>query len=195
MKMIKTILAVALLSLGVTTASAQETEYQFKPHFYVDLQGGAQWTIGETKFKDLISPNVQGAIGYQFSKVIGARLVANGWESRGGFPDGAKFKWRYIAGGLDVTFNLSNLIAGWNPKRFFNVSAFLGGGANYEGHNNDAIALANQGYYMSYLWTKKTIRPYGRVGLQLGFRLSPAVSLLIEGQVRQCTRWSAHQPR
>lgn len=180
MKIVKSLLAVALLALGTVTASAQETEYSFKPHFYIDLQGGAQWTVGETKFKDLISPNVQGAIGYQFSKVIGARLVANGWQSRGGFPDGSKYKWKYIAGGLDVTFNLSNLIAGWNPKRFFNVSAFIGGGANYAGGNGDAIALANQGYNMTYLWTEKKFRPYGRAGLQLGFRLSDYVNLLLE---------------
>ena len=47
----------------------------FKPYWYLDLQGGAQWTIGEAKFKDLLSPNVQLGIGYQFSKVVGARLA------------------------------------------------------------------------------------------------------------------------
>ena len=180
MKIVKTLLAAALLTLGTVSVSAQDTEYQFNPHFYIDLQAGAQWTVGETKFKDLISPNVQGAIGYQFSKIIGARLVANGWESRGGFYDGAKFKWKYIAAGVDVTFNLSNLIAGWNPKRLVNVSAFLGGGANYEGGNSEAIDLAARGYNMSYLWTKKTIRPYARVGLQAQFRLSDYVGLLVE---------------
>ena len=42
-------------------------EYQFKKHFYLDIQGGGQYTLGEAKFKDLLSPNIQGAIGYQFS--------------------------------------------------------------------------------------------------------------------------------
>ena len=180
MKILKTILAVALLSLTATTATAQEAEYQFKPHFYIDLQGGAQWTVGETKFKDLISPNIQGAIGYQFSKVIGARLAVNGWQSKGGFPGNINYKWKYIAPGIDITFNLSNLIAGWNPKRFFNVSAFLGGGANIGWGNQEMNDLAARGYTARYLWDGTKVRPYGRVGLQLGFRLSDYVNLLLE---------------
>ena len=155
----------------------------FKPYWYLDLQGGAQWTIGEAKFKDLLSPNVQLGIGYQFSKVVGARLAFNGWQSKGGFDNREimNFKWKYIAGGLDLTFNLSNLVAGWNPKRLFNLSLFVGGGANYEFDNDEAKALAAQGYNMQYLWDDKEIRPYGRVGLQAMFRLSDAVNLLFEG--------------
>lgn len=155
----------------------------FKPYWYLDLQGGAQWTIGEAKFKDLLSPNVQLGIGYQFSKVVGARLAFNGWQSKGGFDNREimNFKWKYIAGGLDLTFNLSNLVAGWNPKRLFNLSLFVGGGANYEFDNDEAKALAAQGYNMQYLWDDKEIRPYGRVGLQAMFRLSDCVNLLFEG--------------
>ena len=99
----------------------------FKPYWYLDLQGGAQWTIGEAKFKDLLSPNVQLGLGYQFSKVVGARLAFNGWQSKGGFDNREimKYKWKYVAGGLDFTFNISNLVAGWNPKRFFNFSLLV----------------------------------------------------------------------
>ena len=155
----------------------------FKPYWYLDLQGGAQWTIGEAKFTDLLSPNVQLGLGYQFSKVVGARLAFNGWQSKGGFDNREimKFKWKYIAGGLDLTFNLSNLVAGWNPKRLFNLSLFVGGGANYEFDNDEAKALAAQGYNMQYLWDDHEIRPYARVGLQAMFRLSDAVNLLFEG--------------
>ena len=155
----------------------------FKPYWYLDVQGGAQWTIGEAKFADLLSPNVQLGLGYQFSKVVGARLAFNGWQSKGGFDNREimNFKWKYIAGGIDLTFNLSNLVAGWNPKRLFNLSLFVGGGANMEFDNDEAKALAAQGYKMQYLWDDKEIRPYGRVGLQAMFRLSDAVNLLFEG--------------
>ena len=148
----------------------------FKPYWYLDLQGGAQWTIGEAKFADLLSPNVQLGLGYQFSKVVGARLAFNGWQSKGGFDNREimNFKWKYIAGGID-------LIAGWNPKRLFNLSLFVGGGVNMEFDNDEAKALAAQGYKMQYLWDDKEIRPYGRVGLQAMFRLSDAVNLLFEG--------------
>lgn len=64
MKKYKFIIASAMLALG-TSAVAQATytdkdgnEYQFKKHFYLDIQGGGQYTLGEAKFKDLLSPNI-----------------------------------------------------------------------------------------------------------------------------------------
>ena len=150
---------------------------KFKPYWYLDLQGGGQWTIGEAKFKDLISPNVQLGLGYQFSKVVGARLAFNGWQSKGGFDNREimTYKWKYIAGGIDLTFNLSNLVAGWNPKRVFNLSLFVGGGANMGFDNDEAKDLDAKGYKMQYLWDGTKFRPYGRFGLQAMFRLSDAV--------------------
>ena len=86
------IFTAALLALCSTAAMAQATytdkegnEYQFKKHAFLDLQGGAQYTLGEAKFGDLISPNVQIGLGYQFSPVFGMRLQANGWQSKGGW--------------------------------------------------------------------------------------------------------------
>ena len=70
MKVFKTLLAVALLAAS-TTAMAQtrkvvdridqrvekvldrqDVSYTFKSHAFLDLQGGAQYTLGEAKFKD-----------------------------------------------------------------------------------------------------------------------------------------------
>ena len=65
MKM-KLFMASAILAMCATNAMAQATytdqngdEYTFNKHFFLDLQGGAQYTLGEAKFGDLISPNVQ----------------------------------------------------------------------------------------------------------------------------------------
>lgn len=190
----------ALVSLGATAQKQQKVvdrieqrtvqEYDhtdvttlFNPYWYLDLQGGGQWTIGEAKFKDLLSPNVQLALGYQFSKVVGARLAFNGWQSKGGFDNREimNYKWKYLAGGLDLTFNLSNLVCGWNPKRVFNLSLFVGGGANMGFDNDEANALSAKGYKMTYLWDGTKFRPYARFGLQAMFRLSDGVNLLFEG--------------
>ena len=91
MKM-KLFMASAILAMCATNAMAQATctdkegnEYQFEKHAFLDLQGGAQYTLGEAKFGDLISPNVQLGLGYQFSPVFGMRLQANGWQSKGGW--------------------------------------------------------------------------------------------------------------
>ncbi len=186
MKM-KTLLAVLLFAIGATTATAQDNaEYKFKPHAYLDLQGGAQYTVGETKFKDLLSPNVQAAIGYQFSPVFGLRLAGNGWQSKGAIitTGTENYKFKYLSGNIDLMFNLSNLFCGWNPTRFFNLSAYVGGGANVGINNDEAIDLAKVNpSALEYLWDGKKVRPFGRGGLQIALRLNKCVSFLLEGNV------------
>ncbi len=202
MKPMKLFMASAMLAMG-TAAMAQATytdkdgnEYQFKKHAFLDLQGGAQYTLGEAKFGDLISPNVQLGLGYQFNPVFGMRLQANGWQSKGGWsgfrtkpgetPYNATYKFKYVAPGVDFMFNLSNLFCGWNPNRVLNVTAFLGGGANIAWDNDEVNELAttmkNQNdYNLEYLWDGTKVRPYGRAGLELAFKVSKSVSLMLEG--------------
>ena len=171
-------------------------EYTFKKHAFLDLQGGAQYTLGEAKFGDLISPNVQLGIGYQFSPVFGMRLQANGWQSKGGWngykatkdgtPYTADYKFKYVAPGLDFMFNLSNLFCGWNPNRVLNVTAFAGAGANIAWDNDEVNELAatmknTSAYNLEYLWDGTKVRPYGRAGLELAFKVSKSVSLMLEG--------------
>ena len=199
----KTFMAVALLSMSAATAFAQATytdannnEYQFKKHAFLNLQGGAQYTLGEAKFDKLLSPNVQLGIGYQFSPVFALRLQANGWQSKGGWngyelartgnPYTADYKFNYVAPGLDLMFNLSNLFCGWNPNRVFNVTAFVGGGANIAWKNDEVNAIAKtlknlDNYQLQNLWDGTKVQPYGRGGVELAFRLSDAVSFLVEG--------------
>ena len=203
MKRFKRVLFASALLLGATSAMAQVTytdkegnEYQFKKHAFLDLQGGAQYTLGEAKFGDLISPNVQLGLGYQFSPVFGMRLQANGWQSKGGWagfranpgetPYNATYKFKYVAPGVDFMFNLSNLFCGWNPNRVLNVTAFLGGGANIAWDNDEVNELATtikntSTYNLEYLWDGTKVRPYGRAGLELAFKVSKSVSLMIEG--------------
>ena len=200
---IKYVLFASALLLGATSAMAQVTytdkegnEYQFKKHAFLDLQGGAQYTLGEAKFGDLISPNVQLGLGYQFSPLFGMRLQANGWQSKGGWagfranpgetPYNATYKFKYVAPGVDFMFNLSNLFCGWNPNRVLNVTAFLGGGANIAWDNDEVNELATtikntSAYNLEYLWDGTKVRPYGRAGLELAFKVSKSVSLMIEG--------------
>lgn len=216
---IKNVLLSCLMLCGALTASAQEakTEYVHNPYWYIQLQGGAQYTLGEIDFKDLISPNVQVAIGRQFSPVFGARLAVNAWQSRAGIqfnpftypviagegaqstttatrPGGTtKWKWMYVAPGIDLTFNLSNLFCGYNPNRVFNFSVFAGAGANigwgmdkeknWEGTEYltyYAHSTAYQADNFSYVWEGTKVRMYGRAGIAADFKVSDAVSLGIE---------------
>jgi len=206
MKALRNLFAAALLVLGAGSVSAQAVytdnegnKYEFQKHFFLNLEGGAQYTLGEAKFKDLISPNVQLGLGYQFSPVFAARLQANGWQSKGGWngfyvadeaPHTQTYKWNYVAPGIDLMFNLSNLIGGYNPLRLLNITAFIGGGANIAWGNDEVNDIAKQivanqkaltNYELEYLWDGSKIRPFGRAGLELAFRLSDAVSFTLEG--------------
>jgi len=204
---IKTLMTAAMLSMGLTAAAqatyvdAEGTTYTFQKHLFLNVEGGAQYTLGEAKFKDLLSPNVQLGLGYQFSPVFAGRIQANAWQSKGGWngyivegqaPFTKDYKYNYVAPGIDLMFNLSNLICGYNPMRVFNVTAFIGGGANVAWGNDEAqevgqfLASKNTkhglaDYNMEYLWDGSKIRPFGRAGLELGFRLSDAVQLNVEG--------------
>ena len=197
---IKKIFMSCLLLAGVMTASAQEqypkTVYDHNPYWYVQIQGGAQYTLGEIDFKDLISPNVQVALGRQFTSVFGARLAVNAWQSKAGI-DGPvsyeKWNWKYVAPGIDLTFNLSNLFCGFNPNRIFNFSVFAGAGANIGWDNpiNNIVAAGQTNYPYTtaatgttqnteYAWDGTKVRMFGRAGIAADFKVSNAVSLGLE---------------
>ena len=221
---IKNVFLSCLMLCGALTASAQEakTEYVHNPYWYIQLQGGAQYTLGEIAFKDLISPNVQVTVGRQFTPVFGARLAVNAWQSRAGIdftdetfvgitgnattgytpttataPAGTtKWKWMYVAPGIDLTFNLSNLFCGYNPNRIFNFSVFAGAGANIAwGMDKDSnwenaellaahfpvsYVVASNPENISYAWDGTKVRMFGRAGVAADFKVSDAVSLGLE---------------
>lgn len=199
-----------LLLLAALTASAQEpqgeTVYEFQPHWFLQVQPvGGQYTLGEVDFSHLTSYNVQAALGYQFNKIVGLRLVVNAWQSKGGIEiDNSDFglvnfrqtwKWNYFAPSLDVQFNLSNVVCNYNPKRFFNLYAFVGAGLNFASGNYEAQdaekalqAYLGSGPYrawdgnqnMHYLWDGSKTCLFGQGGLVGDMRLSDAVSLILE---------------
>lgn len=200
---LKSTFAAAILVLAAIPVSAQATyvdaqgdEYQFAKHWFLNLQGGAQYTLGEASFSDLLSPNVQIGLGYQFNPVFGMRLQANGWQSKGGWsgyravagakPYTADYKWKYVAPGLDFMFNMSNLFCGWNPNCVVNLTAFVGAGVNVGWGNdelNDMAAVTSKikEFDLEYLWDGTKVRPFGRAGIDLEFKVSKAVSIMVEG--------------
>ena len=200
---IKNILMSGVMAMSCLTASAQDapkTEYVFNPHWYVQGQIGAQHTLGEVKFGDLLSPNIQLGVGRQFSPVWGARFSINAWQSKGGINEyswdpkanGAKigkekYSWKYISPMIDGTLNLSNALCGYNPNRAVSVGILAGIGLNVGFSNDDAFALAataathNHGSEnLDYAWDGTKVRFVGRVGANVDFRINDAWSLGIE---------------
>ena len=197
---IKNILMSGVMAMGCLVANAQDapkTEYVFNPHWYVQGQIGAQYTLGEVKFGDLISPNIQLGVGRQFTPIWGARFSINAWQSKGGIneyslTDGAKvgkekYDWKYISPMIDGTLNLSNALCGYNPTRTVSVGLLAGIGLNVGFSNDDAVALAatagnhNHGSEnLTYAWDGTKVRFVGRVGANVDFRIDDAWSIGIE---------------
>ncbi len=200
----KNILLSSLLAMGCTAVSAQEakTVNVFNPHWYGQIQIGGQYTLGEIGFGKLLSPNAQIGVGYNFNKVVGARLSVNAWQSKAGQNvdgmDQQKWKWNYVAPMVDATFNLTNLFCEYNPERVVTVGVFGGLGANIAWNNKEAATANNNiaAHYSSlasltgkqplgYLWNDANgegtkARFVARIGANVDFRLSDKVSLGIE---------------
>ena len=188
MKVKNILFASLLLTISISVKAQDNAEYEFQKHAFLSIEGGLQHTLGEAKFDKLMSPNVQLGLGYQFSPLFAARVQANAWQSKGGWNSltTETYKYKYVAPGVDFMLNLSNLFCGWNPQRTFNVTAFLGGGLNIAWDNDEVNDIAQRvknqsGYLLEYLWDDSQVLPFARGGVELGFRLSDAVSLLVEG--------------
>lgn len=187
---LRKLLVVAVLALSSVMGFAQ-TENQnlrikeegktiFNPHWYMQVQAGAAYTLGEAKFGDLISPTAALYAGYQFTPVWGLRFGASGWESRGGWVTPATvYKFNYVQGNVDVTMDLCNF-GKFNHRRFFNAYLMLGIGVNGAFNNDEAAALDASGKKLTYLWDGSKVGVAGRAGLGINLRLCDAVALNIE---------------
>ncbi len=198
---IKKVLFSTLLAAGCFVATAQQevkTENVFKPHWYLQGQVGFQHTLGEIDWSDLNSFNAQVGLGYQFSKLWGARLSVNGFQSKAGanmseldvvvpnYQKGKDYKWswNYLAPSLDLTFNLTHALLGYNPTRVVDFNIYGGIGANFAWGNDDAVAAAadykNGRTFTWDAWDGNTSSFVLRWGANVDFRLTDNVSLGLE---------------
>ena len=182
---LKSLTLILAVALGAQVAFAQQSKsdpsLEFNPHWYGQIQGGAGYTIGETAFKDLISPAGALSLGYQFNPTLGLRFNVAGYQGKGNVVAPLEvYKFNYLQGAFDLTLNLAQLL-GYKHDRVFNPFIFIGGGAAYgfkNGANN--ITKTNPKEYFAYLWEKNMVTPVARVGLGADFRLSDAVALTLE---------------
>ena len=173
-----------VLALGTQVAFAQQSKsdptVEFNPHWYGQIQGGVAHTVGETVFKDLLSPAGALSLGYQFNPTLGLRVGASGWQAKGNSIPIEVYKFNFLQGNVDLTFHLANLF-GYNHKRVLDPYALIGGGAAFgfkNGANN--VKAVKPAEYFGYLWDKSLISPVGRVGLGFDIRLSENVALNLE---------------
>jgi outer membrane protein OmpA-like peptidoglycan-associated protein len=182
---LKSLTLILACALGAQVAFAQQSTtdptLEFNPHWYVLLQGGASYTIGETALKDLISPAAALSFGYQFNPSLGLRFGASGYQGKGNVVSPLEvYKFNYAQGNVDLVLDLANLIA-YNHKRVFNPYLFAGAGVAYAFNNGaNNVTKTNPKEYFALLWDKNMISPVGRAGIGANIRLSDAVALVLE---------------
>lgn len=161
--------------------SKDEGKTVFSPHWFLSVQGGGAYTLGEANFGDLVSPSLAVALGYKFTPLFGVRAEVSGWQAKGGWvnPD-ITYKYKYLQGSVDAMLDLGNLCCGFNPKRFFNAYLFLGAGLNGAFDNDEAVNLNASGYKLQRLWTGKKLYVAGRIGLGTNLRLNDHVAINLE---------------
>ena len=189
MKLRRNLMAI-LLGLSTVVAMAQtgtetlqikeEGKTVFNPHWFLQVNGGVGYTIGETDFSDLISPAAQLELGYWFNPYIALRFGLSGWQAKGGWSNGPDYKYNYLEGNVDFMLDLSTLFCGYNYKRFFNAYLFVGVGLNGAFNNDEATELYNEGYNYTKYWEKNKIGPAGRFGIGTNLRISDHVFFNIE---------------
>ena len=154
---LKSLTLILALALGAQVAFAQQSKsdpsLEFNPHWFGQIQGGAGYTIGETAFKDLISPAGALSLGYQFNPVLGLRFNLAGYQGKGAVVAPLEvYKFNYLQGAFDLTVNLAQLL-GYKHDRVFNPFIFVGGGAAY-GFKNGAndVSKTNPKEYFALRW-------------------------------------------
>ena len=147
--------------------------------WFIQLQGGGAYTIGEADFSDLLSPAAAISIGKYLGPVAGIRLQASGWEGKGGWKHSipsrpeTKYSFDYYQASLDALINLTSAFGAKETSRF-DLIGVLGVGYAYTDNYG-----AEQ--YLSIKKDKAVESAVARAGLQANFWLSNNLSLNIEG--------------
>lgn len=183
-------LLVGLLFCNMITVNAQQNVGNeqkllspgtpfFVPHWYIKVQGGLGYDVGEAKFSDLLSPSFQLTMGYKFDQLIGIRGGLSGFWARNryAYPE-ADYKWNFVQPAVDVELDLTTLIGGRDPERNTNVYAFAGLGVAYSFGNDDAVK-ANEipGIDFQKLWPNNRWNPVVRAGLGVDFYVSDNIAI------------------
>lgn len=162
-------------------AANKQEKSEFNPHWFMQVQAGASYTLGEGPFGKLVSPAAALSAGYQFSPVWGLRFGLSGWQSKGAWVSPqTTYQYKYLQGNVEATLDLANLFGRFNPRRTVNPYLFAGVGLNGAFDNDEANALNDSGYRLGNIWSGSKVSVAGRLGLGVNFRLSDCVLFGVE---------------
>lgn len=166
--------AALLTSSAVMAQSDCKKGPRLKSYNYLELQGGAGWTLGDASIDKLLMPVGAVSFGHYFSSAVGARLHASGLQSKGRFDDlNLDYKWNYITADADLLINLSSLFS-CNDARPLNL-IFVGGVGlvNSWKHDDLNAIVANNPTLAPLAWDN---RHHFSHNLRAGLRLETNVT-------------------
>ena len=176
----KRIFSIVCLVLVAFVMNAQNND--FEKSWYIQLQGGAAHTVGETQFMNLISPAAAVSVGYQFAPALGARLNLAGFQGKGAIvnnPEDLLYKYNYGQAGVDLLLNIANLF-GYKATRVFNPYVFAGIAGNYAFNNGASAYYPDCKGQLENYWEKGSFSPVGRFGVGADFNVSDRVAIGVE---------------
>lgn len=182
MKKFSLLLISALVAIGMSAQEVQNvsngTVYlkdKASDHWFIGLGGGVN-TYNMKKFDnigDRIGWQGQLSLGRWNSPVWGARLVIDAGEPVINYANGTKMKW--IGGHLDLMYNLTNALVGYNADRVYSFVPYLGVGYMYGMHEWFKKPEPNSGIFKNQDQTLTY-----NVGVINNFRLGSNVNLFLE---------------
>ena len=159
-------------------AANKQEKSEFNPHWFMQVQAGASYTLGEGPFGKLVSPAAALSAGYQFSPVWGLRFGLSGWQSKGAWVSPqTTYQYKYLQGNVEATLDLANLFGRFNPRRTVNPYLFAGVGLNGAFDNDEANALNDSGYRLGNIWSGSKVFVAGRLGLGVKYNSKKAGNL------------------
>lgn len=194
-KITKYAAAVALLCGVSTAAFAQDNKEDFKPYWFVGVQGGAQTTFTNYNSLKLVTPQFALQFGRWFAPEFGARLHLMGYDQKGGIAEGQyglkkqTYKFKACTADIDFLFNMSNILSPARNCKNFNWILLAGFGSNYSWdydefktltYNND-FQSRYPNYHEQVCGTKHSTFN-GRLGTIFEYDVTNSLSLNLELQ-------------
>lgn len=181
MRRIVTII-VMILTIGVSLRAEERTkEKEFNSHWFLQLQGGAGHTVGETSFGKLLSPSAALYAGYRLTPVWGLRAGVEGWQGKGAaIYYSEPYSFQYVQAGVDVMADLASAISGYKSKRLFTPYLYAGAGAAVGLDNSEVAGMKPAFDVDTKTWESPKAFPLGHMGCGVNIRLCDAVKIGIE---------------
>lgn len=133
---------------------------RFFDNWFFSVGGGAQVLFGDQsdlgKFKKRIAPALQVSVGKWFTPGLGLRLQYSGLQSKSFSAEPSPYsnpqmlkegyyqdKFNYMNLHGDILFNVSNMLAGYNPDRVYDFVPFVGFGFahSYDAPRRNSLAV------------------------------------------------------